>query len=106
MPQVNYVNELLKDYYASAGEADDGLPVDSVRSSGYDNAYFYPGVNKVIQAAGRVIRTPEDKGFVLLLDARYARRDHRNVFADVIDYRIIKEPQKTVDAVVAFLYGI
>jgi Rad3-related DNA helicase len=106
VPQVNYVNELLKDYYASAGEADDGLPVDSVRSSGYDNAYFYPGVNKVIQAAGRVIRTPEDKGFVLLLDARYARRDHRNVFADVIDYRIIKEPQKTVDAVVEFLYGI
>ena len=106
VPQVNYVNELLKDYYASADAVDDGLPLDPSRSSGYDNAYFYPGVNKVIQAAGRVIRTPEDRGFVLLLDARYARRDHRNVFANVIDYRIEKEPEKTVDAVVEFLSGI
>lgn len=42
---------------------------------GYAYAYFYPGIQKVIQAAGRVIRTETDSGVVLLLDDRYARSD-------------------------------
>ena len=42
---------------------------------GYDYAYFYPGLQKVIQAAGRVIRTESDTGVVMLLDDRYARSE-------------------------------
>ncbi len=42
---------------------------------GYDYAYFYPGLQKVIQAAGRVIRTEADTGIVMLLDDRYARAE-------------------------------
>ena len=42
---------------------------------GYDYAYFYPGLQKVIQAAGRVIRTESDTGIVMLLDDRYARSE-------------------------------
>ena len=44
---------------------------------GFDYAYQYPGLNKVIQAAGRVIRTPEDRGVVVLLDDRFARPEVR-----------------------------
>ena len=42
---------------------------------GYDYAYFYPGLQKVIQAAGRVIRTETDNGVLMLLDDRYARSE-------------------------------
>lgn len=38
---------------------------------GYDYAYRYPGMNKVLQAAGRVIRTAEDVGTILLMDERF-----------------------------------
>ncbi|WP_092525967.1 ATP-dependent DNA helicase [Onishia taeanensis] len=44
---------------------------------GFDYAYQYPGLNKVVQAAGRVIRTPEDRGVVVLMDDRFARPEVR-----------------------------
>ena len=40
---------------------------------GYDYAYLFPGIQKVVQAAGRVIRTPADRGIVYLIDDRFAR---------------------------------
>ena len=49
------------------------------RGSGFDYAYRYPGMNKVLQAAGRVIRTPRDKGVVLLIDNRFAMPDYRRL---------------------------
>ena len=49
----------MKNYYDNKGQA------------GFDYAYRYPGMNKVLQAAGRVIRTKEDRGVVLLLDERF-----------------------------------
>jgi DNA excision repair protein ERCC-2 len=45
--------------------------------NGYNYTYLYPGLQKVVQAAGRVIRTPGDRGVVVLLDDRYQRRDVR-----------------------------
>ena len=51
--------ELLKQYFDRSGE------------NGFDYAYRYPGMNKVLQAAGRVIRTTEDTGVILLLDERF-----------------------------------
>ena len=59
MPQVNPESELLRELY------DDGF------EGGTDAAYTYPGFRRVLQAAGRVIRTETDRGVVLLLDARY-----------------------------------
>lgn len=56
--------------------------------SGFANAYVYPGINKVIQAAGRVIRTTEDRGFVLFLDSRYFSSRYGSLFPE--DYRIKK----------------
>jgi Rad3-related DNA helicase len=46
---------------------------------GYDYTYRLPGLQKVVQAAGRVIRTPEDRGTILLLDERYRERRYRDL---------------------------
>ena len=53
---------------------------DDHGKNGYDYAYQYPGMNKVLQAAGRVIRTAEDRGVILLLDDRFLRREIQELF--------------------------
>ena len=53
---------------------------DKKNHCGFDYAYRYPGMNKVLQAAGRVIRTKEDKGVILLLDDRFWDRDYQEIF--------------------------
>ena len=68
LPQVNPRQEMLRRYY------------DAQAGCGFDYAYRYPGMNKVLQAAGRVIRTPEDKGVVLLLDDRFALQEYARLF--------------------------
>lgn len=68
LPQVNCEREILKEYYDAKGE------------QGFDYAYRYPGMNKVLQAAGRVIRTKEDEGAILLMDERFAEREYRTLF--------------------------
>ena len=62
LPQIGSEREILKEYY------------DRKKQSGFDYAYRYPGMNKVLQAAGRVIRTKEDRGVILLLDDRFLVR--------------------------------
>ncbi|MFP3534156.1 helicase C-terminal domain-containing protein, partial [Burkholderia sp. SIMBA_042] len=61
LPQVNDVNEQLRERMAAAF------------GDGYAYAYLYPGLRKVVQAAGRVIRTREDRGVVWLIDDRFGR---------------------------------
>ncbi len=68
LPQVNPVNEQLKQR------------MGSLFSAGFDYTYLYPGVRKVIQAAGRVIRGTEDRGTVLLIDDRFAEPRVRHMF--------------------------
>lgn len=68
LPMVRDERELFRDYY------------DGVNGRGFEYAYLYPGMNKVLQAAGRVIRTVHDKGCILLLDDRFANRQYRNIF--------------------------
>ncbi len=68
LPQVCNERELLKQYFDGWGE------------SGFDYAYRYPGMNKVLQAAGRVIRTVEDFGIVALLDERFLTSAYQKLF--------------------------
>lgn len=68
LPQVGTEREILRNYYDDRGE------------NGFDYAYRYPGMNKVLQAAGRVIRTREDVGTILLLDERFGQRDYSELF--------------------------
>ena len=59
LPQVCNEREILRQYFEKQGK------------SAFDYAYLYPGMNKVLQAAGRVIRTEQDMGIVALLDERF-----------------------------------
>lgn len=68
LPQVGCEREILKNYY------------DEKAKNGFAYAYRYPGMNKVLQAAGRVIRTKEDRGVVLLLDERFLQREYLELF--------------------------
>ena len=54
-------------------------PLAGSAGSGYEYAYLYPGLQKVVQAAGRVIRTTEDQGAVYLLDDRFGQRTVREL---------------------------
>ncbi|MEK6347821.1 MAG: ATP-dependent DNA helicase [Burkholderia sp.] len=63
LPQVNAVNEQMR------------RALDARFGSGYDYMYLFPGMQKVVQAAGRVIRTERDEGVVHLIDDRYRRRE-------------------------------
>ena len=69
IPQLSNEREILKEYY-------DGLDA----GSGFDYAYRFPGINKVQQAAGRVIRTETDTGVILLLDDRLLTRSYQRLF--------------------------
>ncbi len=68
LPKFSRRQEILKDYFGERG------------MDGFSYAYLYPGMNKVLQAAGRVIRTEDDIGIVALLDSRFARSAYRAVF--------------------------
>lgn len=68
LPMVCNERELFKTYY------------DERKGNGFEYAYLYPGVNKVFQAGGRVIRTAEDKGAILLLDERFLNRQYLDLF--------------------------
>lgn len=68
LPQVCEERELLKMYF------------DEQEKNGFDYAYRYPGMNKVLQAAGRVIRTAEDRGVVALLDERFLQSSYLKLF--------------------------
>lgn len=68
LPLVCFEREIVKEYFDSRGE------------SGFDYAYRYPGMNKVLQAAGRVIRTAEDVGIIALLDERFLQQTYQRMF--------------------------
>ena len=68
LPQICTQREILKEYYQQEN------------GQGFDYAYQYPGMNKVLQAAGRVIRTVSDRGIIGLLDERFLRNDYRKLF--------------------------
>ena len=68
LPQVCNEREILKNYFEGIGE------------NGFDYAYRYPGMNKVLQAAGRVIRTAGDVGIIALLDERFLNASYRRMF--------------------------
>lgn len=68
LPQVCLEREIMKETF------------DSEDVDGFDYAYRYPGMNKVLQAAGRVIRTEADIGVVVLLDERFLQRSYTRMF--------------------------
>ena len=68
IPGVDLEHDILREYF------------DGYDRMGYEYAYMYPGMNKVLQAAGRVIRTEDDMGIVALLDKRFLSSGYRKLF--------------------------
>jgi len=70
LPQVSVELDIIMNYFREKN------------SMGYEYAYMFPGMNKVLQAAGRVIRSENERGIVLLIDERYSQRNYRNLFPE------------------------
>ncbi|KAF5058020.1 hypothetical protein DSECCO2_350730 [anaerobic digester metagenome] len=70
IPQISFERNLIKSFF------------DEKFHSGYDFAYKYPGFNKILQSAGRVIRTENDKGVVMLIDSRLCQSTYLKLFPD------------------------
>ena len=68
LPGLSNERNIIRDYF------------DSDSGTGYDYAYTFPGMNNVLQAAGRVIRTDNDRGVVVLVDDRYSQPLYRKLF--------------------------
>jgi Rad3-related DNA helicase len=68
LPQICAERDIIKEYFQTKNNL------------GFEYAYMYPGMNKVMQAAGRVIRTEQDKGIIILIDTRFTYQHYRNLF--------------------------
>lgn len=68
LPQVSAEQNIIMNYFQQKN------------GRGYENAYMYPGMNKVLQAAGRVIRSENDTGMVLLIDERFSHNEYKCLF--------------------------
>lgn len=91
VPQVCLERDLIKDYY------------DAIDNSGFFKSYQIPGFNRVLQAAGRVIRTDTDKGIVILVDDRFNRPDYRMLFPpEWQDVRVLPDTDSVVREISAF----
>ena len=91
LPQVNFDNNLVKDFYIQK------------EMNGYEFAYMNPGINKVLQALGRVIRTQKDKGSALIIDSRYAQSNYFSVLKERYkNYTKIKDSNGLIKALNSF----
>lgn len=70
LPQVCFERDIIMDYFREKN------------NKGFEYAYMYPGMNKVLQASGRVIRSEADKGVVLLIDERFSRGRYTAMFPE------------------------
>lgn len=79
LPQINYLNEMCKDYFEAKFQ------------KGFDYTYRYPGFNKVLQSAGRVIRSENDRGVIIIADSRIVTKPYLDLLPkDWYDYKEIK----------------
>lgn len=79
LPQIGFERDRLKEYYDSQNPEKE----EEDTQRGFKYAYNYPGINKVLQAAGRVIRSESDRGFVLFIDTRYRYTLYRDILSKI-----------------------
>ena len=83
IPKINFESDQIMEYYKK-----NDLP-------GYDFAYLNPGMNKVMQAVGRVIRSETDRGAILLIDARYTYKNYRSLYkSEWSNYKVVFSPKE------------
>ncbi len=90
LPGISLERELIKEYFTHTLNA------------GFEYAYLYPGINRVLQAAGRVIRTENDRGVVLLIDQRYAQYQYKTLLREEWDPIRVHDPRQLADGLQRF----
>lgn len=70
LPQIGFERDLIKQYFSRSGK------------NGYDYAYVFPGLNKVLQAGGRLIRSETDTGTIILIDDRYLQERYQSLLPE------------------------
>jgi DNA excision repair protein ERCC-2 len=90
LPGISLERELIKEYFTRT------------LNGGFEYAYLYPGINRVLQAAGRVIRTERDRGVVLLIDQRYARYQYKSLLREEWDPVWVQTSRQLADSLQAF----
>lgn len=91
LPRINYESDNVAEYY-TANEV-----------NGFSYAYTYPGMNKVMQAVGRLIRTENDRGAALLIDERYMWNDYRSLFKkEWSHYTVVMNPEELTEELQSF----
>ena len=89
LPTVSYERDKMKRYFESVGK------------NGFDFAYIYPGMNKIMQAAGRVIRSENDVGLVVFIDDRFSYFKYKNLlkeqYKNAYYIQDIESIERTVD---------
>ena len=68
MLQICPERDIIRDYF------------EKIKGAGFEYSYLYPGMNKVMQAAGRVIRSEKDRGIILLIDDRFISSSYQRLF--------------------------
>lgn len=91
MPKINYVSDEVARYY------------DSIGLNGKNYAYIYPGMNKVMQAVGRLIRSEDDIGAALLIDERYMTNQYQDLFKkEWSNYEVVLSEDDADEAISSF----
>ena len=90
LPGISLEREIIKAYFTRT------------LNGGFEYAYLYPGINRVLQAAGRVIRTERDRGVVLLIDQRYARYQYKSLLREEWDPVWVRDPQQLAEGLGKF----
>lgn len=91
LAQLNPESDLIKDYY------------NETIGQGFDYAYQLPGMNKVLQAVGRVIRGESDRGVILLIDERFSASRYRTLFPAHWNHaKIVKNTKEITEQVTEF----
>jgi DNA excision repair protein ERCC-2 len=86
LPAICLERELIREYFVNPEQG----------GRGFEYAYIYPGINRVLQAAGRVIRSEEDRGVILLVDERFSWQQYNSLFPkEWQPFRVLDEQHLT-----------
>lgn len=91
LPQLCFERDIIKNVF------------NDINNSGYKYSYTYPGFNRVLQAAGRVIRSENDKGFIILLDQRFLQSEYQELFPNEWkNFQRVNSPIDTAERLMQF----
>ncbi len=85
LPQISPERNIMSEYY------------NFIYNQGFNFAYIFPAINKVLQAAGRLIRSETDQGFILLIDERFSKPEYRNLLPEDWDIQEVESSAELKD---------